>query len=55
MQEQLMQELEKLDSFIANTIDNLEYMISNELENNDSDIAQDYIDSLEAIRGDINE
>jgi len=47
--------LEKLDSQLANTIDELEDERDNQTDDEDSEAVQDFIDELEAIRGTINE
>ena len=57
MEEQLNTIKEDLDSKIANIIDNLEEMISSyDIGDSEETMeeAQDYIDKLEEIRGDIN-
>ncbi len=57
MKEQLNTIKEDLDSKIANIIDNLEELMSQyDIGDDETDMeeAQDYIDKLEEIRGDIN-
>jgi len=57
MKDQLNTIKEDLDSKIANIIDNLEEMISSyDIGDSEETMeeAQDYIDKLEEIRGDIN-
>jgi len=57
MKEQLNTIKEDLDSKIANIIDNLEELMSQyDIGDDEADMeeAQDYIDKLEEIRGDIN-
>ncbi len=50
--------LETLDSALANAVDDLESLMSEYDvgdDEEDMETAQDYIDAMEAIRGDINE
>ena len=47
--------LEELDSFIANKIDELEDEIQAQPYEEDEEVAKDFIDELEAIRGIIND
>ncbi len=48
--------LEALDSTVANAIDKLDEAVvyGEHLTDEEFDIIQDYVDALEAIRGDIN-
>lgn len=47
--------LEKLDSSLAQIIDELEDEKQNQTDYEDEEVAQDFIDELEAIRGVIND
>lgn len=56
MEKTLRQTLEELDSTIANAIDKLDEAVTfgEHLSDDDFDIIQDHIDTLESIRGEIN-
>ena len=56
METSLRQILEALDSTIANAIDKLDEAVTygEHLSDEDFDVIQDHIDTLESIRGEIN-